>query len=241
MDDETKATATQEGSQSWEEELGKVDKPAEKPATEVAKTEVPEDHPTKLGRRVSKMEESLNTILDRFDLLLTQQQRVEPTRTQSVDDDDPEIQRIEERLAKRNREKELREQEQNSQYVNRYLRAVKSGTGDVDEELHEAIVKELTEINPLLYKKHTGDPAADGRINYGLAEAKLLRQQRTAAKGAPNVKGDKKNAPTDLSSTSRLGEQPKKVIELDPYAKKFVKSLGLAEDDPWVQESLSRV
>jgi hypothetical protein len=219
-------------------------KPAE-PVVAAAPAPVPDDHPTKLGRRVKQMEEHLDLVLDRLEALASQQIAPPQAAPQSFNDpelDDPELRRLEERLERRRMEKEQKQLSMSQRYVQDYLRVVNRGSGgDVDEELHEAVVKELTEVNPGSYPKHTGDAGRDGKINYELALAKLLRQQRVAAKNRPNVQGDKRNAPLDLSSTSRLGDVPVKKIELDEFAKKFVRSLGLAEDDPWVQESLQKL
>jgi len=123
-------------------------------------------------------------------------------------------------------------------YATDYIKAVQRGFGETDEELHNAVVKELTEINFRNYNKHTGNPLADAQINYDRAVATILRRQRTPSRGTPNVHGDRPNAPTDVSSASRLDGPPEKKIELDEYSRKFLKAIGAKEDDPWVIESL---
>lgn len=212
--------------------------------TPSAKSTVPDDHPTKLGRRVSKMEERMTDMFDKIDSLMGKldhgiPQRVPEYSTSMEYDEVPEhvketVTAVKKELAK----EAAREQEMQQKYATNYIKAVQRGFGDVDEELHNTVVKELTETNFRNYKKHTGDPIADAEINYTAAIAAVLRRQRTVGKVAPNVHGDKPHAPTDVSSHSRLDGPPEKKIELDEYSRKFLRAIGAKEDDPWVLESL---
>jgi hypothetical protein len=236
---------TPEGSPNWEEELGVAPKPAEaKPAEELPKP-VDEDHPTKLGRKVKDLQDQLSSVLERFDAMIALQSE-KPKPAAPVEDEDPELTRIVSKAVDRTKAELQKETEKENRaretYVNSYVDAVNKGfEEDLEPEIHAEVVKELLETNFQSYKRPTGNPLRDARINYTEGLAKILKGKRKAAQGAPNVKGDRKTAPTDLSASSRLDASPKKKIELDPYAKKFVASMGLAEDDEWVQESVGRV
>jgi hypothetical protein len=209
-----------------------------------ATSTVPDDHPTKLGRRVSRMEERLTDVFDKLDVLIGKMDRGVPTRmpeyvAPAEHDEIPEhvketVAAVKKELARDSQ----RDQEMQQRYATDYIRAVQRGFGESDEELHNAVVKELTETNFRNYKKHTGDPLSDAQINYDLAIGAILKRQRAASKVAPNVRGDKPNAPTDLSSTTRLEGPPVKKIELDEYSRKFLAAVGAKEDEPWVLESL---
>jgi hypothetical protein len=126
-------------------------------------------------------------------------------------------------------------------YQDAYLATVRIAPGDVDKDLHAEVLKELVETNWQDYKKITGDPAQDARLNYDRGLAKVLKKRHAESAAAPNVRGDQKNAPTGLSSGSRVEGPPKKKIELDEFAKKYIAAYGSKEDDEWVQESLSKL
>lgn len=217
------------------------------------KATVPEDHPTKLGRRVSRMEERLESMFDKLDSFMSQSgsgaRRAEPeTEFGGVppyytpeEDGAPDhlketVVAVKQELAR----EAQRAEEAQQKYAEKYIREVEKGFGESDEELHNAVVKELLHTNFKAYGKHTGNPDKDARINYGLAIAEVLRRQRTGARPAPNVKGDQQNAPTEVSSATHLGAPPIKKIELDEFSKKFLQAVGAKEDDPWVLESLGR-
>jgi len=211
-------------------------------AAQGAQSTVPDDHPTKLGRRVSKMEERMMEMIDRFDTLMVKMEPGLPTRIpeyEAAQEDIPEhvketVVAVRKELAKESQ----REREMQQKYAVDYIKAVQKGYGSTDEELHNAIVKELTETNFQNYKKITGNPLEDAQINYDRAAAGILRRQRAASKVAPNVRGDRENPPTDLSSSSRLDAPPERKIELDEFSRKFLRAIGAKEDEPWVLESL---
>jgi hypothetical protein len=211
------------------------------------KTTVPDDHPTKLGRRVSNMEARMADMLDKFDTLIGKFDNGIPTREAQnsdlgyvpLEDDTPDHVKETVVAVKRELARDAqREQETQQKYAEKYIKAVQGGFGDSDEELHNAVVKELLETNFRNYGKHTGNPARDAQLNYEMATAAILRRQRVGQRPIPNVHGDRQNASTELSSSTRLGEPPLKKVELDEFSRKFLKAVGAKEDDPWVLESL---
>jgi len=244
-DQETPVTTSPEQDAQLEGQTGTPQQDAD--TTQGAKTTVPDDHPTKLGRRVSRMEERMTDMFDRLDTLMVKLDTGVPTRMPNYEapmetEEVPEhiketVVAVKKELAKETQ----REEEMQRKYADGYIKAVQKGFGDVDEELHNAVVKELLETNFRNYKKATGDPTADAQINYDRAVAAILRRQRASSKIAPNVRGDKPNAPTEVSSALHLDGPPERKIELDEYSRKFLKAIGAKEDDPWVLESLKGV
>ena len=210
------------------------------------KAPVPEDHPTKLGRRVSKMEEAMTSFLERFDSFMgkLEENRRSPSLSQTREPADEEvpdhIREAAEYVERRAARKQQAERQAQQRYAGDYLRAVRRGfEDDLEPELHKEIVRELTETNFQAYLKHSGDPENDARINYGLALAAVLKRQRRGAQGKPNVRGDQKTAPTDVSTGTHMGEPLKKEIELDPWATKFLATLDPKEAQA-LREGLSK-
>lgn len=240
------------GNDNWEEELTALDgKTPESDSATPKKDGVPEDHPTKLGRKVKELTEEFSSIKSRLDQFLTQQQevlsrtqerRVESTErpAQPAEDDDiPE--HIKEVLPYVKREL-TRDQEKSEKakqgWLDSYINAVRKPNPEVDEELHKAVVDELLDKNFRAYKRITDDPVYNAQVNYDLAVASILKRQRKGAAAKPNVKGDQENPPLGLSSSSSNVVNPVKKVEPDEFAKKFLRAVGAKEDDPWVQESL---
>jgi hypothetical protein len=226
--------------EDWEKDLmGTADKGEDQKDVsggEKPKEPVPEDHPTKLGRRVSKMEEMMSGFLDRFDSFMVkmEEQRQVPRATTQREPEEDEVpdhireaaEYVERRQAKREQARLAAQQT----YSKAYLRAVRKGfEEDIEEDLHKEIVKELTETNYQNYMKHSGEPEEDARLNYGLAMATVLKRQRSGVRKPPNVRGDKEHAPTEVSSSTHIGEVPKKEVELDEFSSKFLNSLDPKE------------
>jgi hypothetical protein len=215
-----------------------------------AKGPVPENHPTKLGRKVKEMGERLSKIdslEDKLNQLMTMNQelstRLQESRpaTRTTEDADEVPEHIREVLpyVKKELSREQHETDtKNRKYYDDYVATVSKPREDVDKELHDAVVDELLTSNFRAYKKVTGDPSVDAQTNYDLAVARILKAQRAGKKTAPNVKGDRQNAPLGLSSGSANDLQPVKKAEPDEFARKFIRAIGAKDDDDWVQESL---
>ena len=199
-------------------------------------TPVPEDHPTKLGRKVKVLEDSIYQLLDKFDTMLALQERG-PAPRMDLPDDDPEVDKLVNKTEQRILDKQRRTEEARQKYTTAYVRAVRSGFGE-DDELHQEIVKELLEANYADYPKHSENPARDAQVNYEMALGRILRRQRKTAQAKPNVQGDRPSAPTAVSSGSSNAAVPKPKIEPDETAAKFLKAMGVSPDEDWVQESL---
>lgn len=223
--------------------------PQGSPGEPKPKEPTPDDHPTKLGRRVSRMEEVLGGLSDRFDTLFTKldEDRRGTRRDSSLnnpqvpqDEDLPEhVRETVELVERRRATREQQERVNKQQYSETYLKAAKGiHNDDVDEDLHREVLKELTEVNYQSYMMVTGNPQQDAKINYGLALANTLNRQRLGKKTAPNVRGDRNTAPTDISSGSHMSPPSRKPVELDEFSRKYLGSLGAKEDDEWVQKSL---
>jgi hypothetical protein len=215
-----------------------------------AKAPVPENHPTKLGRKVKEMgerlgrldslEEKLNQLMTmNQDLSTRLQENRQPAPREEESDEVPEhIKEALPYLKKELNREQAAADKAKTDYIDKYMELVRKSRTDVDEELHKAVVNELLETNFRNYKKISGDPTYDANTNYDLAVATITKRERAGKRVAPNVRGDRENAPLGLSSTSRNAVEPVKKIEPDEFAKKFIRSIGAKEDDEWVQESL---
>lgn len=208
--------------------------PSETEPTQAQPTPVPDDHPTKLGRKVKQLEDTMYQVLDRFDSFLAMQDR--PARL-DITEDDPEVDKLVSKTEQRLLDKQRRAEEARQKYTSAYVRAVRSGFGE-DEDLHQEVVKELLETNYADYPRHSDNPAKDAQINYELGIARVLRRQRKTAQARPNVQGDKPTAPTAVSSGSTNPAMPKPRIEPDEPSAKFLRAIGVNPDEEWVQESL---
>jgi len=202
-----------------------------------AKPEVPEDHPTKLGRKVKYLEDSLTTVLNKFDTLMSRfEERGQPGVPAPAHEEPGQVPTYVRETVEYLSKQQKVEQEQQRKYADGYIAAVRKGEDDIDDDVHAAVEQELLETNFRLYEKHTGDPVRDARLNYNIALAKILKQR--TSKGKPNVKGDQETSPTKLSSNSSNAEPAVKLVEPDEHAAKFIRAMGAKIDDPWVQESL---
>jgi len=202
---------------------------------------VPDDHPSKLGRKVSKMEEKMDGFLTRFDSFLAKMETRDDNRSDSFDtapDETPDY--VKETVTYLKKE-QAKERELNRQYEDLYVKAINAGVDDdVDEDLHKEIVKELLDTNFGSYVRVTRHPEQDANINYRLAMGSILKNRRKVQSGAPNVRGANPTAPTDVSSRSSMTSPAPKKVALDEFAQKFIKSIGASEDDEWVQAAVSR-
>ena len=202
---------------------------------------VPDDHPSKLGRKVSKMEEKMDGFLTRFDSFLAKMEARDESRPVSFSDPPDDTPDYVRETVTYLEKKQAKERELNRAYEDAYVKAINAGVDDdVDADLHKEIVKELLDTNFNSYMRVTRHPEQDANINYRLAMASILKNRRKVQTSAPNVRGDNPTAPTDVSSrSSTTGPAPKKIV-LDEFAQKFVKSIGASEDDEWVQTAVGR-
>ena len=203
-----------------------------KPSTpEEEKKEVPEDHPTKLGRRVKGLETTLAEMNQKLDAFLSRSEAhdKEPVKE---NEDLPEIVSTPEDVFKVNRFLKKKEQEEQKIYSSNYLNIFRS-LGSRDQELYAEIYDEMIKNFNVRY---SDDPQADARINYAEAKAALLSRKFAPLK--PNVKGKKSGIPTDLGVESREEPSSTEAIHLDDLAKDFVKSTGMKEES--IRESLKK-
>jgi hypothetical protein len=228
----------------WTSELTGTE-PKETPPKEgePKKEGVPEDHPTKLGRKVKELTENFSNFQSRMEAMLAKQEELltsryttpAPSPSQTVEDEVPE--HVKEALPYIRAELS-REQKATQDYFDKYTSTVKKSREDIDEELHKEVVNELLEANFRNYKKISGDPTYDAQTNYDLAVASILKKQRRGQATRPNVRGDQETSPRGLSSSSTNSIVPPKKVEPDEFAKKFLHSIGAKDEDEWVQESL---
>lgn len=190
---------------------------------------------SRLGRRFTKFEQEMADLKNKLSAVLAMNQRaMQPVEQETL----PEYVTTPEDVDKVIEARERKLARQYEAYQDVYMKTVYSLSG-LNTELHTEIENELfTNCDEYPTYSKRKDPAGDARVNYMKAENKLLKSRlNTAPK--PNVRGGN-NAPTGLSGGDRVVNPPKPTIELDPYAKSFLKSLGEDASADWVQNSLGR-
>ena len=207
-----------------------------KEETPAVKPEVPEDHPTKLGRKVKFLEDSLTTVLNKFDTLISRMESGQTGPAAPAHEEPGQVPTYVRETVEYLSKQQKVEQEQQRKYADGYIAAIRKGEDDIDDDVHAAVEQELLETNFRLYEKHTGDPVRDAKLNYNIALAKILKQR--TSKGKPNVKGDQETSPTKLSSNSSNAEPAVKRIEPDEFVLKYCRVNGLDPYSPEIQESL---
>ncbi len=203
----------------------------EKKEVKEVKEPVPEDHPTKLGRRVKGLETTLAEMNQKLDAFLSRSETRE-RETTKPDDELPEIVSTPQDVMRVNQFQKKKEQEEAKAFSRNYLNAFKS-LGSGDSELYPEIYDEMIKN---FDKRYSDDPVADARVNY--AEAKVALLERKYAPKKPNVRGKKSEIPTDLGIESRETPSSPEAVHLDDFAQDFAKSTGMKEES--IREALKR-
>ncbi len=200
-----------------------------KPETQIIDTPTQADR-TQLGRKVKRLEESLETILQKLDQI--GQVQIPSHQQVGTTDDVPEFVSTPDDVKKIYRK--IREEEQSvaEKYQTSYARAIYKMENEIDDpKLAEEVEHEIF-ANPQAFNKVLSDnPSIDAEVNFNKAMASVLRKKlATPQKTKPNVKGETPIAPTGatVGSTSKgTSEAP---IELDDFAKEFVKVTGMSPE-----------
>lgn len=217
------------------EEVAKEEPP---PAEDDATPKADPEHPTKLGRKVAKLEDMVQSLLTQNAELIKRLTPGQPVEQEApVDDGDPEevvlttaadFERYQERKAAKQNEAVVK-------YQTSYLSSLKGWQEQASDDPDvAAIYKLLTDDGSPFNVKRSSDPATDFEVNLGKAEAHYYKQKATAAPSAPNspLKNDKAKAPMGVAGESRseaAKATPK--IKLTPEAMEFIKAQGMSEEE----------
>lgn len=230
------------GSQDFAEKMSALDTEqiAEEPQEEVAEeavgesndevvdqepevqVEEPSDNAerSKLGRRVSQMEQLVNSINEKLDFIASSSKKEE-----ALVNDPEELLTAKEALELFEKLGTKKEQEQlraKQQYEKTYLQVANSLS---DEEDHEEVFKEMLENYNV---KHSNDPKADAIINYKNAKIAILQKKINTPK-VP-LKGEKPKVPLGVNAGSKVQTPKKSMPKLDPDSAYLVEALKISDD-----------
>jgi hypothetical protein len=195
---------------------------------------IPEDQAerTRLGRRVKKVEESLDTILHKLDQIgqvrMPSQQQVDTT-------DSGELPEFVSTPADVERVLDVRDRKRQSAielYQTNYAKAIGKMENEIeDPKLAEEVITEIFS-NPQAFNKILSEnPSFDAEVNFNKAMASVLRKKLAVPlKPKPNVKGETPIAPTGTTVGSTSKGAVEAPIELDEFAKEFVKATGMSPE-----------
>ena len=184
---------------------------------------------TRLGRRLKRMEEQFTQLMDKMDNLAssTKAAPYHPEETTTTGDDLPEYvatgQDVVKVLSLYERKKARDQEQYEKGYVDNFRKM-----GNRDPDNFEEI---FTEMQTNFNVKHTGDPSVDSRINYAEAKAAVMSKKVAPTRTQKQVtKGERTQASTDLSVSTRETARTQEMPQLDDFAKEFISKTGMKED-----------
>jgi hypothetical protein len=190
------------------------------------------------GREVSSLKSELAEMKKSLDMLVSQTSRPTPPKSGG---EEPPVKFITtpEELETYNTWKASKDVEKKRQYAVEYVHTAK-GLKYLNPELHDEIEKELlysdTKFDSM---SNFSNPSKDAEINYRIAESNVVKRKLAEAIAGKPTKGGN-NPATGITATSTNVASPKKKVELDEYAKKFLDAMGEKDDADWVQKSVQR-
>ena len=142
-------------------------------------------------------------------------------------------------ILKKQREKEAQQaREADAAYSRAYEGELAVLAKTVDEDLFAEIFETLisnkgqNEFNG----KPVGIPAADVRINFNAAKAKVFEKRAEKGYVKPNLATEKTNLPTGITINNREKSEERKPIQLDEHAAALIKNSGLTDEE--IKEAL---
>lgn len=190
------------------------------------------------GREVSSLKSEIARMREDIERLSTRTINQVP----SSDGDEPPVKYITTpaELEAYNTWKATKSEKKRREYAIEYVHTAKN-LKYMNPEFHDEIEKELLYSDTKFGSvSNFQNPSQDAEVNYRLAESTIIKRKLAeVTAGKPSVKGGN-NPATGITATSQNATSSKKVIELDPYAKKFMDSIGEKADAKWVQDSVQR-
>lgn len=200
---------------------------------------------SRIGRRMKRMESTIETLLQRLEsqeqqrqvreYFLTQQ--LAQARAQQASHDVPNAEEptyvsTDKDVERVLDERERRKAELSERYQNTFV-ATLNGLAGNNPKMHKAIVDELVQN---FNRKVTGNPQIDARLNYAEAKSSVMAKiaaQKTVEKPKPNVAGNPQPAATGVSAsaTAQKGRSSDVWSKLDKEAAEYAKAVGMKEED----------
>lgn len=206
--------------------------PEPDPDAESEEPDEPDDNKerSRLGRRVSGIEQSIERLAGLIEKVVTAKAEPEP---EDPDDDEPvfmtkkQLREFVRNQAKDEvRQTKAEEQATQSKYENAYVSHVRKVGANLPPKQLDAIFKEMFDNhNSVIHKI----PEVDADINFHRAVASLAAKAKPAAKVVPLKKDDPKNlgGPADTNKETKTA---KSVPKLDEHAAAFAKYHKLSDE-----------
>lgn len=238
---ETKTEKEETAKEEKEPETQTTEK--EEEPTESKEDEVPEEPSdnagrSKLGRRVSAIEASIQTLVDEMRTVLKPAENQETIESEEDtwlaenEDEDEFISKRDlpglfEKFETLRTKKEAKVQKERDRYNAEYNAVFQEYGKSTDPELHKQIIDEMIANHNV---KRSNNGSLDGELNYLKAKATIIdkKSAETTNPLEKNKDKDLKNlgGPSDTIATPKESAP----IKLDKYAAEFVSQVGLSED-----------
>jgi hypothetical protein len=172
-----------------------------------------------LGRRVKRMEDTVNTLLSKLDNFVDNVGRgaIQTQNYQNYDDEE------DEEFIRKMQKYEKKKVDRQKDYEKNYISKVRQlGSGEPDyKEIFDEMYSNFNVI-------HSGDPEIDARLNWADARASVLSKK--ISPNRPNVKGERNTASTDLGVNAINDSATSSEVQLDDFAKEFVAHTGMKKE-----------
>ena len=214
-----------------EEEIAEEAKLAEEQNAATAKAAEEHKEKSKIGRRMSVMEDKMNDFIDRASQALTQPQR----KPETSDLDDGEYMTVGSfRKIMKEQANEMKEESDNKANQDKlYGRAYEKELANIgdkidDEEMHLQVMKLVTDRaqGAKFNVRSSKDPAGAAQINYYEA----LRSLSGKSTGKiPKLKGDKNLPPAGSSTVTKIKTETG--ITITPEIQEYMNKTGMKEEE----------
>ena len=211
------------------EELKETEVEVKEPSEELTE----QQERSRLGRRLKRLEERLGQFDEKIDTVLSRFDQIPRDKTETPNWEEPigeglpEVVTTPQDVLKVLRADRKKEQDAQIKYEQFYAKKFRSFSKD-DPDNYDEVFKEMFDN---FNEVRTGNPLIDAELNYAKAKAAVFAKKTANPKvPKPNVKGEKSTVSTNLSVESRETSTPKKIPELDEYAKEFMQKVGMSEE-----------
>ena len=221
IEEEVKSTTTEEAVEKTEEAITTEETPTLKTDEEKEEELIPQGEKSRLGRKVKRLESTLEEIKSSLDFLKERSTTTVKTEAEEEDLDLPEgatseeikeyIKKDRDRLLKSLEQKESQktkeQQEQTKKYAKEYTRMVDEM---LDPEEDAEVFALMTDTKDLTFNKiYKGDPKEDFLINYRAATKSIMNKSKPAVR--TTVAGKPSQIPTGVNVPGRTRPAAKMV------------------------------
>ncbi len=183
-----------------------------------------------MGRKIAGMRDQIRQELEEeIEQKVLQKLK---SREEPKPDEVPEIISTAEDVHKVIEARERKKFDGQQKYEQSYVKTARSFAKD-NQEIHEDIWKEMMANHNVI---RTGNPEVDAELNYLRAKTVVVGSKGVTKPVVANVRSERPEVSTNISTESREPSTPPPTITLDPDAKEYLRRIGKGED--WAQEAL---